>query len=119
MYCSKALMFNQRVQSTRSPDCTACNLHPKPMESNRPLACRMQRLRQLFVRYMINSGHAHPRLLQDIHREFDAAVPYMVSRVLTGYVEEVLTATDTMIISGDIEMDGMDVSDRALLHSSF
>lgn len=47
-----------------------------------------------------------------MHREFDASIPYMVSRVMTGYVEEVLTATDTLIITGDIEMDGMDVSQK-------
>lgn len=47
---------------------------------------------------------------QDMHREFDASIPYMVSRVMVGYVEEVLSATDTLIITGDIEMDGMDVS---------
>lgn len=47
---------------------------------------------------------------QDIHREFDAAIPYVVSRVMTGYVEETLPATDTVIITGDIVMDGMDVS---------
>lgn len=47
---------------------------------------------------------------QDLHREFDASIPYIVSRVMTGYVEEVLSATDTLIITGDIEMDGMDVS---------
>ncbi|CAM9738611.1 unnamed protein product [Scytosiphon promiscuus] len=45
----------------------------------------------------------------DIHREFDAAIPYVVSRVMTGYVEETLPATDTVIITGDIVMDGMDV----------
>eukprot|EP00903_Cladosiphon_okamuranus_P012150 g11398.t1 len=45
----------------------------------------------------------------DLHREFDAAIPYVVSRVMKGYVEEVLAATDTLIITGDIEMDGMDV----------
>eukprot|EP00752_Nemacystus_decipiens_P008135 g7275.t1 len=45
----------------------------------------------------------------DLHREFDATIPYMVSRVMTGYVEEVLSATDTLIITGDIEMEGMDV----------
>lgn len=45
----------------------------------------------------------------DLHREFDASIPYMVSRVMTGYVEEVLSATDTLIITGDIVMDEMDV----------
>ncbi|CAM9395363.1 unnamed protein product [Pylaiella littoralis] len=45
----------------------------------------------------------------DLHRQFDASIPYMVSRVMTGYVEEVLSATDTLIITGDIEMDGMEV----------
>lgn len=49
---------------------------------------------------------------QDLHREFDASIPYIVSRVMTGYVEEVLAATDTLIITGDIEMDGMDVSSK-------
>lgn len=29
---------------------------------------------------------------------------------MTGYVEETLPATDTVIITGDIVMDGMDVS---------
>lgn len=47
--------------------------------------------------------------MQDLHREFDASIPYMVSRVMTGYVEEVLSATDTLIITGDIVMDEMDV----------
>ncbi|CAN0060608.1 unnamed protein product, partial [Ectocarpus sp. 12 AP-2014] len=45
----------------------------------------------------------------DLHREFDASIPYVVSRVMTGYVEEVLSATDTVIITGDIVMEGMEV----------
>ncbi|CBJ30349.1 conserved unknown protein [Ectocarpus siliculosus] len=45
----------------------------------------------------------------DLHREFDASIPYMVSRVMTGYVEEVLSATDTVIITGDIVMEEMEV----------
>lgn len=53
-----------------------------------------------------------------MHREFDASIPYMVSRVMTGYVEEVLAATDTLIITGDIEMDGMDVSLKMITGSS-
>eukprot|EP00904_Undaria_pinnatifida_P012357 jgi/Undpi1/8251/HiC_scaffold_25.g10721.m1 len=45
----------------------------------------------------------------EISREFDASIPYVVSRVYAGYVEEVLPATDTMIVTGDIVMDDMDV----------
>ncbi|CAN0010479.1 unnamed protein product [Ectocarpus sp. 6 AP-2014] len=45
----------------------------------------------------------------DLHREFDASIPYVVSRAMTGYVEEVLSATDTVIITGDIVMEGMEV----------
>ncbi|CAN0453981.1 unnamed protein product, partial [Laminaria digitata] len=44
-----------------------------------------------------------------ISREFDASIPYVVARVYAGYVEEVLPATDTMIVTGDIVMDEMDV----------
>ena len=64
--------------------------------------------------------HMAPRLFekwQDLHREFDASIPYMVSRVMTGYVEEVLAATDTLIITGDIVMDEMDVSKTKTNHS--
>lgn len=58
---------------------------------------------------------------QDLHREFDASIPYIVSRVMTGYVEEVLSATDTVIITGDIVMEGMEVSylSRSYIYSRF
>lgn len=45
----------------------------------------------------------------EISREFDASIPYTVSRSLTGFIEEVLPATDTVIIAGDIVMEDMDV----------
>ena len=50
-----------------------------------------------------------PNFFQEISREFDASIPYVVARVFAGYVEEVLPATDTMIVTGDIVMDDMDV----------
>lgn len=53
------------------------------------------------------------RPTQEISREFDASIPYTVSRALTGYVDEVLPATDTIIITGDIVMEEMDVRNIA------
>ncbi|CAN0230387.1 unnamed protein product [Ascophyllum nodosum] len=41
----------------------------------------------------------------EITREFDASIPYTVTRILAGFIEEVLPATDTVIISGDITME--------------
>lgn len=51
-----------------------------------------------------------PYILQEISREFDASIPYTVARVYMGYIDEVLPATDTMILTGDIVMEEMDVS---------
>lgn len=46
---------------------------------------------------------------QEISRQFDASIPYTVERVYTGYPDEIMQATDTVILTGDIVMEGMDV----------
>ncbi|CAN0383812.1 unnamed protein product, partial [Discosporangium mesarthrocarpum] len=44
-----------------------------------------------------------------ISRDYESSYPYTVTRKFSGVVDEVLPATDTLILSGDIELDDMKV----------